>query len=148
MCESCCTPILPLRAPGVPGTSRMARSPVLLKARGICLFSRSKRRGTEPGTPQGKLQHRGYHCGAPRQCCRRMAPAHQPGAYTVYTLITQTLLGWLPPSKIQLHLPRKPTALHVPGISLPSGFVVRSFFSRRIKIMFWHISGTSCGGAT
>lgn len=112
---------------GVPGTRRTARSPVLLKARGICLSSRSKRRGTEPGTPQCKLQHRGYRCGASRQCCRRMAPAHLPGAYTVYTLITQTVLGCLPPSKIQLHLPRKPTALHVPGISLPSVFCCEKF---------------------
>lgn len=126
MCESCCTPILPQRAPMV------SQGP----AEWLVVPSSSK------------LQHQGYRCGAPRQCCRRMAPAHLPGAYTVYALITQTLLGCLPPSNIQLHLPRKPTALHVPGISLPSGFVVRRFFSRRIKIMFWHISGTSCGGAT
>lgn len=114
---------------GVPGISRTVLSPVLHKARGgfFFLFSKRKRRGTELGMPQCKLQHRDYCCGASQQCCRRVAPAHLPSAYTMYTLITEALLGCLPPSKIQLHLPKKHTALHVPGISLPSIFCCEKF---------------------
>lgn len=120
----------PACADGVQGRSRTALSPVLHKARGVFFFSRRNQRRTELGTPQCKRQKRDDCCGAPQQCCRRTAPSHLPSVRTVYTLITQTLLGRLPPSETQQHLLKKRTELHVPGICLPSIFCCEKFLQQ------------------